>query len=370
MLKSNPATDNKHLISTLYRHGLLLLVLLLSVAQVNAEVSPSFDCDKAKTQVERLICESPTLSRLDVMLDGAYRSALAASPAPDKLREEQRAWLKSRNYCKDIKCLEMDYRDRLEALYLSDGPEHAASRGALEGYGETRRAIPNVIDILRKADTIEAREYSTIKNAPVCDALVEAVRTDGDFKVVQPEVDNARFDDPRLQPYLRDCDKARKRYGSTQVPRSIGGMKIMADSGRVNTPYDDYAVWELPACGGGCFMLYQGPDHINVERSVPIYVEQGPYWGSGGGTFRIFKAEGCEQRAVRGAPHSGARGSAPPLIRQSELLLFKGERYLATIGDLAQPGGKSYITSTISGINSDGRFGTTCLFNVTAGREQ
>jgi len=361
-----PARDHKHRVSTqnTYQRGLLLLTLLLPVAQITAEISPSFDCHKTRTKVERLICESPTLSRLDVMLDGAYRSALAASPTPGKLREEQRTWLKSRNYCKDVQCLEKDYRDRLEALYLTDGPDHAASRGALEGYGETRRTIPTVIDILRKADKLEPGS-KVIKNAPICEALVEAVRNGGDFKVVPPDVDNVHFDDPRLQPYLRDCDKGRMRYGSTQVSRSIGGMRIMADSGRVNTPYDDYAVWELPACSGDCFMLYQGPDHINVERSL---LDEGPYWG-GGAAFRIFEPNGCKQQSAVNTPFFPRRGATPFLTRQNEMIMFKGASYLAVIGDLSKVGKKPYFIADVYAIKSNGHFNNLCKYKVDTGSD-
>ncbi len=55
----------------------------------------SFDCEKAKTKIEKLICNNEELSKLDEELAEAYAEALAKSPEPEKLKAEQKEWLKN-----------------------------------------------------------------------------------------------------------------------------------------------------------------------------------------------------------------------------------------------------------------------------------
>lgn len=94
---------------------------------------PSFDCAKATTPDERLICGSPDLSRVDGELDRAYRSARDRMGEADRkqLISAQREWIRRRNLDCGItrttqvtdanrsgfeKCLERQYLDRIVIL--------------------------------------------------------------------------------------------------------------------------------------------------------------------------------------------------------------------------------------------------------------
>jgi uncharacterized protein len=69
----------------------------------------SFDCAKARSQVENAICSDPELGRLDEQLAVVYKSALAAHPLPSYVRARQRDWLKllqdvdSQNFVRKLK---------------------------------------------------------------------------------------------------------------------------------------------------------------------------------------------------------------------------------------------------------------------------
>ena len=81
----------------------------------------SFDCSKAESQIERLICASPKLSALDDELGVQYRHQLERTPdaggARDEVRNSQRAWLRyTRNVCADESCLVSAYGQRVAAL--------------------------------------------------------------------------------------------------------------------------------------------------------------------------------------------------------------------------------------------------------------
>jgi uncharacterized protein len=77
-----------------------MLITLLALLAQPAE--PSFDCDKAHSQIEHLICGSPALSALDREEARLYREILAASPsARDRIVARQRQFLRDRNECSD-----------------------------------------------------------------------------------------------------------------------------------------------------------------------------------------------------------------------------------------------------------------------------
>ncbi len=62
---------------------------------------PTFDCTKAKGEVEQLICSDPSLAALDRKLDQVYKAATAKAKEKltTQLRQEQRGWVKGRNDC-------------------------------------------------------------------------------------------------------------------------------------------------------------------------------------------------------------------------------------------------------------------------------
>jgi uncharacterized protein YecT (DUF1311 family) len=68
--------------------------LLLAVSEALA--GASFDCSKAASPVEILICGDAALSEADNRMAQAYQKAMQAESTPSLLRSEQRIWLKVR----------------------------------------------------------------------------------------------------------------------------------------------------------------------------------------------------------------------------------------------------------------------------------
>ena len=87
-----------------------------ALAWSGAVLAASFDCRKAATPVERLVCADRELSRLDEEMDLAFRDALTLTPFPAGLREEQRQWLATRNRDPARAVVEDAYRFRIQAL--------------------------------------------------------------------------------------------------------------------------------------------------------------------------------------------------------------------------------------------------------------
>jgi uncharacterized protein len=106
---------------------------ILAVALAPHARAASFDCAKAATPTEKLICGNPQLSQLDGQLALAYQRALAGAAEPDRLRAEQRAWLRTeRKACADAPCLQKVYTQRLAALAATSGPQGAAGQAPAE----------------------------------------------------------------------------------------------------------------------------------------------------------------------------------------------------------------------------------------------
>ncbi|MDP3479184.1 MAG: lysozyme inhibitor LprI family protein, partial [Desulfoprunum sp.] len=84
----------------------------------------SFDCGKASSKIEKLICDSPSLSALDEDLDKAYKLVQNNSTHEEVqlLIKDQRQWLKgTRNACGDEACLAQAYSSRIEAIKPATG---------------------------------------------------------------------------------------------------------------------------------------------------------------------------------------------------------------------------------------------------------
>ncbi|MBI5250990.1 MAG: DUF1311 domain-containing protein [Desulfomonile tiedjei] len=80
---------------------------------------PSFDCTKATSEVEKIICSDDELSRLDDSLSKAYQKALNTR-IKDQIIESQRQWMKTVRYeCKNAECLKKAYETRIKELGLS-----------------------------------------------------------------------------------------------------------------------------------------------------------------------------------------------------------------------------------------------------------
>lgn len=77
-----------------------------------------FDCQQAGTSVERQICGDEDLSALDGQLNEIYQALRESANAVQRraLTSEQRQWLRSRNQCSDLACLQASYDARLNEL--------------------------------------------------------------------------------------------------------------------------------------------------------------------------------------------------------------------------------------------------------------
>lgn len=102
--------------------GTLALMPLLASA-----ATPSFDCSKAHSATEQLVCQDAGLAALDNELAALYPKALSQLSAEQQKTEKgmQRGWLKGRNECwkesDSRQCVEESYQLRITELQIKGG---------------------------------------------------------------------------------------------------------------------------------------------------------------------------------------------------------------------------------------------------------
>lgn len=80
-------------------------------------IVPSFDCAKASTSAEKMICSNKELAEVDVQLAEAYRAALKNTSDKASLKQEQRSWIKNqRNAATDAAAMLQVYQMRIAQL--------------------------------------------------------------------------------------------------------------------------------------------------------------------------------------------------------------------------------------------------------------
>jgi uncharacterized protein len=91
-------------------------IILVSISFVASTYATSFDCVKASTKVERLICENPELSKLDDELSAKYKKVLKEPLKLNALDITQKQWLSYRDRCESDVCIRNYYNQRLTEL--------------------------------------------------------------------------------------------------------------------------------------------------------------------------------------------------------------------------------------------------------------
>ncbi|WP_429041527.1 MliC family protein [Aeromonas media] len=102
--------------------GTLALMPLLASA-----ATPSFDCTKAHSAAEQLVCQDAGLAALDNELATLYPKAMNQLSAEQQKTEKamQRGWIKGRNECwkesDSRQCVEESYQLRITELQIKGG---------------------------------------------------------------------------------------------------------------------------------------------------------------------------------------------------------------------------------------------------------
>ena len=97
-------------------NGFVVLWITLALA-VPAPVLAAFDCSRAKSNAEKLLCSNPRLAVADERMALAFRGAIHRGADRRLLMETQRDWIHdARDVCNDVECMLKAYEERISDL--------------------------------------------------------------------------------------------------------------------------------------------------------------------------------------------------------------------------------------------------------------
>jgi uncharacterized protein YecT (DUF1311 family) len=92
----------------------------------------SFDCGKATSSTERMICSHRELGIRDEMMARLYAAAQKQDES-GKLKDAQRRWLSKLQACTDADCISHDYDERIEQLLRNKSAQTLATTFHTDG---------------------------------------------------------------------------------------------------------------------------------------------------------------------------------------------------------------------------------------------
>lgn len=146
-------------------------------AETATKAGPSFDCAKATSSAELLVCSHPDLAAADRALAQAFRAALAGAPDKSALRKGQSEWLRGRrDACTDVECMLAAYAERSLVLAGATGA-HTRTTAAVDvsapDMATTGEAVPCYYGLCLK-DPISRLNYPVTGLVRQVDAKVNA----------------------------------------------------------------------------------------------------------------------------------------------------------------------------------------------------
>ena len=169
--------------------SILMTSVLTTLAAGNVyaaeEIKPSFDCAKAKTRVEKLICSDAELAKLDREMSSEYHSLVSDKTLDGELKEilknNQKKWLDRREKApclenEDVseqqKCIKNVYRIRIKEI--NDDKNDFAGTGRFTPVFDCSKAVlksakmacsdAGVLQLNKKMDALYKKWLSVSKN--------------------------------------------------------------------------------------------------------------------------------------------------------------------------------------------------------------
>lgn len=166
----------------------LLFIALAWLTLSSAATAASFDCDKAATNVEKLICSDADLSKLDDEMAVAYKTGRQEEKQAEAVRKAQKGWLKERNSCSDAGCVKRVYETRLASLKKGRASVGASEAGPAVSQNQTNAVVSAEPEIAQKPQKLRyafcdkskpelSCEGQTGKGYTVCETYLKHLQT-------------------------------------------------------------------------------------------------------------------------------------------------------------------------------------------------
>jgi uncharacterized protein len=187
----------------------------------------SFDCLKATTKIEKLICSDPELSKLDEILSRTYKTAIAASTSKHTVKLWQQTWLFSvREPCNNIECLKEAYLSQIDEMneYTEANSAGSVFTGSYERYYHGK---PD-----KHSATIDVLELKNMRVRIIGDAIwvgnpdtgnVNTGEINGLSQIVGNKV---HFQDPISDTCILDITFAENALAVVDEKMECGGLNV------------------------------------------------------------------------------------------------------------------------------------------------
>lgn len=160
-------------------------LFIFSIMACSSNYAASFDCNKAVSDVEKMICSNQKLSRLDDYLSQNYKIAMGPDMpegSKSKIIKSQKDWLNKRNTCTDDQCIERLYSKQIDYLW-NECFDHLHGKIEYVKYSEA-------IDKIKRA--LDSQEYNTTHKKP--EEVIRELSTKNTNKVQQLGFNNKQLE--------------------------------------------------------------------------------------------------------------------------------------------------------------------------------
>jgi len=267
----------------------------------------SFDCGKAETKVEKLVCDNPVISKLDDKLGKTYQNDLnkANDEERQRLITEQKHWLKyTRNVCINETCFKHAYWSRLAELEIFFEPHSPL-------YEKEADKADAIKQVLATAPLYE----STFSNPPFCRQVFEDLKQMKSIHFVDPVVQVQSYEDPALDSLKRQCNGTQPMHFSyacdgkfyslykEDIPEDMKDISGVCSAGYGLPPFKLFELSPLKPSQKKHYVFYADDDYgpMNQDWSKPH-----PGGGSAAGFDKLI-FPGCEHQGSLTQAHGGAR---------------------------------------------------------------
>jgi uncharacterized protein len=140
------------------------VVASICLSAASAAAAQSFDCAKAQTRIEKMVCADRSIADLDEYLGRYYAASRGEIPeAASCLQSDQAQWLKTtRDVCADGACLKAAYLNRLAELDPLQPGATALKNVPLPTVAALVWVVPPALDTVAAPPNPKARPYEAV----------------------------------------------------------------------------------------------------------------------------------------------------------------------------------------------------------------
>lgn len=265
-----------------------------------AAYAASFDCAKASTKIEKIICGTPAISKLDDELGKVYQDDISKANEEQKQRlvAEQKHWLKyTRNVCTKEPCFKHAYWSRLAELETFFEPKSPLYKK------ESDKAEAEAIrQVLASAPLYYSAGTDRASNE-FCNQMFDDLKQMNGIRFVDPIVQTQSYEDPALDSWKQQCRRKEPLHFSYICDGRIAvlyekdipeHMKNVSAQCAANYGLPPFKLFELPPLqlsGEKYYVFYSEDDYgpMNQDWKTP---QLGAVYRS---RFQQIDPEKCER---------------------------------------------------------------------------